>query len=134
MADNYLEKRYEEVFGKGAKRTVPAIHRSLDSLLGQSCSDFKMNAEWPVNAKQLELIAAAAERVCGKALFEIRISPSPAQIAIFPQQENAGNAMLDAGRAIQAMILKSFDLGLAAELQEGAPGGPLAVIRVGKAE
>ena len=32
MADGYLEKRYEEVFGKGAKKTV-VKHTSLESLM-----------------------------------------------------------------------------------------------------
>ena len=32
MADNYLEKRYEEVFGRGAKPKAPA-RPSLDRLL-----------------------------------------------------------------------------------------------------
>ena len=37
MADGYLEKRYEEVFGKGAKKTV-VKHTSLESLMEKNRS------------------------------------------------------------------------------------------------
>ena len=37
MADGYLEKRYEEVFGKGAKKTV-VKHPALESLMEKNRS------------------------------------------------------------------------------------------------
>lgn len=58
MADNYLEKRYEEVFGSGARKTVVRkANPSLDSLLLRNRSHRAFNREHVVRLSDLETIA-----------------------------------------------------------------------------
>ena len=58
MADNYLEKRYEEVFGSG--RPSEAAHRrpSLDTLLHANRSTRGFDKSYKVHRRQLEAIVA----------------------------------------------------------------------------
>ena len=54
MADNYLEKRYNEVFGQ--KKTVKKIGHSLDTLLLQNRSTRGYKTDFKVILKQNERI------------------------------------------------------------------------------
>lgn len=59
MADNYLEKRYEEVFGKGARThsAIPA-RPTLDKLLHLNRSYRGFDKEHVVHRRQMEAIVA----------------------------------------------------------------------------
>ena len=57
MADGYLEKRYEEVFGKGAKKTV-VKHASLESLMEKNRSYRGYQKDFVVKREMLERIVA----------------------------------------------------------------------------
>lgn len=57
MADGYLEKRYEEVFGSGAKKTI-VKHNSLDSLLEKNRSYRGYQKDYVVKREMLERIVA----------------------------------------------------------------------------
>lgn len=61
MADNYLEKRYEEVFGSG-KTKVKRIGRTLDELLLKNRSVRGYLKDYVVKKEELERIVA----VCSK--------------------------------------------------------------------
>lgn len=57
MADNYLEKRYEELFGKGSGKTVvKKVNPSLDSLLLRNRSHRAFLKEHVVRQDELEKI------------------------------------------------------------------------------
>ena len=62
MADGYLEKRYEEVFGKGAKKTV--IKRtSLETLMEKNRSYRGYKKEFVVKREMLERIVAVNTKI-----------------------------------------------------------------------
>ena len=62
MADGYLEKRYEEVFGKGAKKTV-VKHTSIDTLFEKNRSYRGYNHELVVKRDMLERIVAVNAKI-----------------------------------------------------------------------
>jgi len=62
MADGYLEKRYEEVFGKGAKKTV-VKHTSIDSLFEKNRSYRGYKKGFEVKREMLERIVAVNTKI-----------------------------------------------------------------------
>ena len=62
MADGYLEKRYEEVFGKGAKKTV-VKHNTIDTLFEKNRSYRGYNQEFVVKRDMLERIVAVNAKI-----------------------------------------------------------------------
>ena len=63
MADNYLEKRYEEVFGKDAGRKRAPQRPSLDTLLLRNRSYRGFDKEHVVLRRQLDAMIAVNTRV-----------------------------------------------------------------------
>ena len=63
MADNYLEKRYEEVFGSGKKVVKKGSGVSLDSLLLRNRSYRGYSKEQPVTMEQLRIIAGVNDKI-----------------------------------------------------------------------
>ena len=62
MADGYLEKRYEEVFGKGAKKTV-VRHASIDTLFEKNRSYRGYKTDYVVKREMLERIVAVTAKI-----------------------------------------------------------------------
>lgn len=62
MADGYLEKRYEEVFGKGAKKTV-VKHPALESLMEKNRSYRGYKKDFMVKREMLERIVAVNTKI-----------------------------------------------------------------------
>ena len=62
MADGYLEKRYEEVFGKGAKKTV-VKHTSLESIMEKNRSYRGYDQSFLVKRDMLERIVAVNTKI-----------------------------------------------------------------------
>lgn len=62
MADGYLEKRYEEVFGKGAKKTV-VKHMALESLMEKNRSYRGYKKDFEVKREMLERIVAVNAKI-----------------------------------------------------------------------
>ena len=62
MADGYLEKRYEEVFGKGAKRTI-VKHTGIDALLEKNRSCRGYDHGYEVKREMLERIVAVNTKI-----------------------------------------------------------------------
>ena len=62
MADGYLEKRYEEVFGQGAKKTV-VKHVSIDSLFEKNRSYRGYQKDYVVRREMLERIVAVNTKI-----------------------------------------------------------------------
>lgn len=63
MADNYLEKRYEEVFGGGGRRTVKRGGPSLDSLLLRNRSHRGYLKEQVVTEAQLKTVIGVNDKI-----------------------------------------------------------------------
>lgn len=63
MADNYLEKRYDEVFGSGRKTVRKVGGKSLDSLLLKNRSHRGFDHEVPVTMEQLRTIAGVNDKI-----------------------------------------------------------------------
>ena len=62
MADGYLEKRYEEVFGKGAKKTV-VKHTSLETIMEKNRSYRGYDQSFVVKREMLERIVAVNTKI-----------------------------------------------------------------------
>ena len=63
MADNYLEKRYEEVFGKDAGRKHAPQRPSLDTLLLHNRSYRGFDRDYVVHRRQLDAMIAVNTKV-----------------------------------------------------------------------
>ena len=63
MADNYLEKKYAEVFGSGRKTVVKHVNPTLDSLLLRNRSHRGYSQGYVVERSQLETIIAVNSRI-----------------------------------------------------------------------
>ncbi len=62
MADGYLEKRYDEVFGKGAKKTV-VKHTSVETLMERNRSYRGYQKDFVVRRDMLERIVAVNAKI-----------------------------------------------------------------------
>lgn len=62
MADGYLEKRYEEVFGKGARKTV-VKHVALETLMEKNRSYRGYQKDYVVKREMLERIVAVNMKI-----------------------------------------------------------------------
>ena len=62
MADGYLEKRYEEVFGKGAKKTV-VKHTSIETIMEKNRSYRGYDQDFVVKRDMLERIVAVNTKI-----------------------------------------------------------------------
>ena len=62
MADGYLEKRYEEVFGKGAKKTV-VKRTSIETLMEKNRCYRGYKKEFEVKREMLERIVAVNTKI-----------------------------------------------------------------------
>ena len=62
MADGYLEKRYEEVFGKGAKKTV-VRHPGVETLMEKNRSYRGYKKDYVVRREMLERIVAVNTKI-----------------------------------------------------------------------
>lgn len=63
MADNYLEKKYDEVFGRGAGGRTISNRPSLDTLLLKNRSYRGYNKEYVVHRRQLDCIVGVNTKV-----------------------------------------------------------------------
>lgn len=147
MADNYLEKRYAEVFGSPGKvRSTGPRRPSLDNLLSRcgQCSGF--SKDYAVHPLQIEAVVAACLRadVCEGGDISVAALPQMAAVALCsPLPEDAG-LTLKAGMALRTMTLKAAELGLDSRIEHGFDRRvrqeelgletlPLAIIYLGKA-
>lgn len=137
MADNYLEKRYEEVFGAGRK-VASGIRRqspSLDSLLVRNRSTRKYRRDCAVPEEVLRKIVSvnerlasamnrqvlrflivnggeAAERLKGMLFSEDQRMVAPnAFIVVFSTIPEERYVDIELGVSLQTMALKAVELG-----------------------
>lgn len=159
MADNYLEKRYEEVFGRGqaAGKSAPA-RPSLDKLLSllRDCTEYDNG--YAVHPLQMEAILGVLSRHPAPDGFRfisasgdngIESCPEACIVALYDgaaDKDFAGStdAAIRLGAAIENLRLKAIELGLSSSLYTrfdkeavkrslGTSSTPVAVIGIGKA-
>ena len=141
MADNYLEKRYNEVFGQ--KKTVKKIGHSLDTLLLQNRSTRGYKTDFKVSEEILKKIIGVNTKIAsarnqqvlrfkpvtfenakivldniklGGALPELNLpllgrEPNAFIIVCSTINENK-NVDIDLGISLQSMLLKAVEIGL----------------------
>lgn len=110
MADNFLEKRYEEVFGSRSRAAQLPRRPSLDSLLSRTRTDNELKPDYPVNAIQAEAVAAAGKQTDGVFSFETR--PEGRLQRIIPSCGDVADREMRFGAVLLAMRLKAAELGL----------------------
>jgi len=106
MADNYLETRYEQIFGReGATVKHSAARPALDSLLKKTLSK-TFDVSYKVHHLQAEAIVRSAESVFGK--DSVRYTENDGKISL---SINCGDPFTS-GRIYQVMELKAAEMGL----------------------
>ena len=141
MADNYLEKRYEEVFGNGKKPHKTSF--SLDRLLEKNRSVRGYNRDVEVSTEVLKRIVAVNSKIpsarnqqalrfrivtgddtakvlknikMGGALPELHLpfagTEPPAYIIVCSEKEPDNCLYTDLGISLQSMLLKAVEIGL----------------------
>ena len=143
MADNYLEKRYEEVFGgKAASKTTSKF--SLDNLLVKDMPGVEFDAQYKIHPRQLDTLVSVNTRSASGAangtlrfrlvweegelnLMRTALSGSsesaalswqtaPSYILLCPASEQFSVSLLQLGMCVQNMKLKALEMGLALRL------------------
>lgn len=129
MADNYLEKRYAEVFGSSGPSQTPIQRKSIDKLLRLSRGFVRYDRTYVVHHLQTEAITAAVQYpgslqmhtvlkgpesgiVCKQLLFPVRGAEPEAFILVCTEREESPRLFTELGMALQSMLLKAADLGL----------------------
>lgn len=137
MADNYLEKRYEEVFGAGAAKKSPVRHGtpSLNTLLVKNRTVRRYKQDARVTAEQLRSIvevntkiASAMNRQALRYRLVTGDNVPPLREILFrePARSESATAFIvvytaipedryidiDLGISLQSMALKATELGL----------------------
>lgn len=134
MADNYLEKRYEEIFGKGAsaRKSFPS-KPSLDNLLLRNRSYRGYDNSYAVHSIQLEAIVSVNVRVASSVNLQrlrFRMVTAGAEAEVVNAHIRMGRALPElhlplAGTEPQAFIIvcstvpenASIDIDLGISLQ-----------------
>lgn len=139
MADNYLESRYEEVFGSGARKSViKRTNPSLNTLLVKNRTIRRFRQDIDINAEQLHTIvnvnsslASAMNRqllrfrpvdssdidkvnALRQILFRepVREESARAFIIVYSILPEERYIDIDLGISLQSMALKAVELGL----------------------
>lgn len=131
MADNYLEKRYEELFGSGRSSGHPAVPAkpSLDQLLTRKRRQFEFDTEYKVHRLQMDAIAGVNGKLepglfefhpltagagtdpLGRILPEAEHLPGSFIVVSHAGAETPGT-LIALGMSVQTMLLKAVELGL----------------------
>ena len=101
MADNYLEKRYEEVFGPGAKPKGAPHRPALDTLLLRNRSYRGYDPSYVVHRRQLDAMIAVNPKVASSInLQRLRFRP----VVKGPEADSV-NAHIRMGRGLPELKL-----------------------------
>lgn len=125
MADNYLEKKYEQL--RQGRPVIRKVNPSLDSLLTAASAPERENSSYAVGEAQLKAAVSSARRL-GIEFSAATPGTDPAILEI-----RCSN-MFELGQVLTAVRLKLAELHLHAEVrqQEQGAGVRLKVFRPGK--
>ena len=109
MADNYLEKKYEELqHGRAVvRRSTP----SLDSLMKSLSGAGEPSSEYAVKQAQLDAMVHTASIPGGRVSFHTA-ETVPGESPAFVRVSASGDAAADLGEAVLALRLKAAELHL----------------------
>jgi len=101
MADNYLEKRYEEVFGQRSQASSVRNHPSLENLLRRNRSYRGYDRSYKVHPRQLEAMVRVNTMVASS------VNMQSLRFRLVCQGEDAErvNALVKMGRALPELNL-----------------------------
>jgi len=122
MADNYLEKRYQEVFGNSGSSKKNSIHRlGIDNLLLKNQSIKGFDPSYKVHRLQLESIAGVNDKINSVAKekslrFFLFNQEDEAFIVVCSTLPERPSVNIDLGISLQSMLLKAVDLGLGGKI------------------
>ena len=153
MADNYLESRYEAVFGAGANHKTIRQGLTYEQLLSRNVPCQEFDATYPVHIRQLQMIVSVCEKISKwfpKELFSFefvtkgeesekikssigeRASGVDAFIIVCSTERDVDIAL---GMILQGMTVKATEMGLGAVLLNNMDfdGRPVvSIIGIGK--
>ena len=117
MADNYLEKRYSEVFGKDSGKKASPGRPSLDTLLARLNAPEGFDPSYKVHSLQLEAITTSARKACnGDIELSYEAGDSFGTITVSAAgAANPQEAIFKLGAITQTIALKAAELGLKTE-------------------
>ena len=104
MADNYLEKKFEEY--RSGTTVIRKANPSLETLLRRMVDSATTNPSYVVKQAQLDAVVRAAQ------LLELPVEFSSDEAAA--EIRYSGGSALECGQALLAMRLKAAELGLKA--------------------
>ena len=148
MADNYLEKRYDAVFGK--KTVTKRVGHTLDELLLKNRSTRGYNKSYVVSRNELQQIVAVNTKIgsgCNRQVLRFRLVTQGEEATKVLDNIKMGAALpelhLPLGMSLQTMMLKATEMGLSSliigafnksKLKESfaLPYEPVAILCVGK--
>lgn len=108
MADNYLENRYEEIFGKGSSAAKSSASRpGLESLLKLSSEGRTPEADYKVHPLQAEALLRTLSLAFPDNGCTYEVSPG-GRISLNIHADSP----FQAGRMYEAIALKAAEMGL----------------------
>lgn len=113
MADNYIEKRMEELRSGAASQSQSQI-RNLDSLVVRSAEKAVMDPEYKVHSLQLAAIMVSVKRAD---VPNVDVSTADGAVIVAPSSASDAAAVINAGRVVQTVILKASEMGLCAAIE-----------------
>lgn len=120
MADNYLEKRYNEVFG--TKKTVKKIGQTLDSLFEKTVKIQQVSNNLTVSEDVLNKIIAVNQKIIslngGNKLFFKPVSGENAFIIVSAGKTDE-TTLINLGISLQSMLLKTVEIGFGGKIISG---------------
>lgn len=111
MADNYIEKRMEEL-RDGASRQ--AMVKNLDSTVVKSAEKAVMDPDYKVHSLQLAAIMVTVKRAD---ISDVEVSAADGAVIVSPSTASDASAMINAGRVVQTVMLKASEMGLCAAIE-----------------
>lgn len=107
MADNYLENRYEEIFGKGTGTKVSQSRPGLEALLKSSQEERNPQPGYKAHPLQAEAILRALSYAFPKHQCDYELS-SNGRLFINIQADSS----FQSGRMYEVVALKAAEMGL----------------------
>jgi len=121
MADNYLEKRYDEIFGHGGNSAAVRSHApGIEALLRKMAEDGPFNPAYKVMDIQMEAITRVARMLPADITGQLEIKFQGDEIFIEDKTvEGNERKGVATGIALQSMLFKAAEMGLRGKVTFG---------------
>ena len=131
MADNYLEKRYNEVFL--TKKTIKKVGLTLDALLLKNDTITDFDESFEVSETVMNKIISVISKISASESFTFKAEKN--LILVFAPPNSGKNVFVSLGICLQTMMLKAVEIGFKAVIVSNFDNGdinPAAVLKVVK--